>query len=220
MSRRVPRAVSAVALALAWAAAVPPATAQVVNGDFSAGFSGFTSDYLFATSSTEADIFGVRTDPKLFNLNYDSFGDHTTGTGNMMVVNGALVANQTVWSQTIPVAPGASYQFSGWVASAFSGNSAMLVLLANGTQLGAVVVAPTASGNWVNFNRTWNTGAATTTVLRIVDLNTDQSGNDFVLDDFSVVPVPEPTALALAAAAAMGGWVCARYRRGRAQRER
>src|SRR6478672_4045335 len=125
----MPRYPLALAFALALAA---PATAQVVNGDFSAGFSGFTSDYLFATSATQEGVFGVRTDPRLFNVNYDSFGDHTTGTGNMQIVNGATVPNQAVWSEIVTVAPGTDYTFSGWLASAFaaSSNQAMLVLLA------------------------------------------------------------------------------------------
>lgn len=196
----------------------PRLAAQVINGDFSAGFAGFTSDYTFAPSATQEGFFGVRTSPKLFNTNYDAFGDHTTGTDNMMIINGATIANQTVWTETVNVVPGADYIFSGWVASAFPSNSAQIQMSVNGTPLGAAVVAPAQSGIWAGFTRTWNAGASTTAVLRIVDQNIDPSGNDFALDDLRFAPVPEPSSLVLiGAAAAIGCWRVGRTRRPRAQ---
>ncbi len=43
--------------------------------------------------------------------------------------------------------------------------------------------------NWVRFyygsSSGWNSGSATTAVIRIIDLNADLNGNDFGLDDIS-----------------------------------
>src|SRR5436309_3336458 len=117
-------------------------------------------DRMEARITTQEGFFGVRTSPKLFNINYVDFGDHTTGTGNMMVVNGATIPNQKVWTQNVGVVPGAHYVFSGWVATAFPLNSAQILLSGNGTPIGADLVAPTQSAIWAGFTRTWNAGSS------------------------------------------------------------
>src|SRR5262245_23296165 len=87
------------------------ATCQVANGDFSAGNTGFVSGYTYIPSGLGMDPgdYGVRTDPTSLNINWTPFGDHTTGAGNMLLVDGSLAANTTVWSETVAVVPHAAY---------------------------------------------------------------------------------------------------------------
>ncbi len=74
----------------------------IVNGDFEAGNSGFTSDYTYSPGNLNpAGRYAVLTDPNSAHGQATSFGDHTTGYGLMMAVNGANLANQIVWSQTV-----------------------------------------------------------------------------------------------------------------------
>src|SRR5512134_2888610 len=68
----------------------------VVNGDFSGGNTGFSSDYNYVT-----DIAGVQNEmvpegtytvinnPNLVHTGFVACSDHTGGNGNMMVINGA-----------------------------------------------------------------------------------------------------------------------------------
>ena len=85
----------------------------VANGDFSLGNVGFTSSYTWSappsTILLEGD-YSVYTDPHLVHLGFTSFGDHTTGTGNMMIVNGGPTPTD-VWCETIPVLPNTDYDF-------------------------------------------------------------------------------------------------------------
>jgi hypothetical protein len=106
------------------------ASAQIANGDFSAGNSGFTSGYGFVSSgqSTTPGTFGIRTSSQDFNPGYTGFGDHTTGAGNMMLVDGAGSASTIVWQETISVATNTTYLWSAWAAPANGGSPATLHL--------------------------------------------------------------------------------------------
>ena len=189
------------------ALAVSQASANlVVNGDFSAGNSGFISDYTYVipvnnTALWPEGTYSVVTDPNLVHYLWASFGDHTTGTGNMMVVNGAA-SSVSVWQGTLTTAliAGQTYEFSAWVANLFPppvglGTTptapAQLKFSIGGNQIGTSFTAP-GVGVWSEFNATFVAGSAPIAVL---DLNTVPNGNDFVLDDISLVAVPEPTTM-------------------------
>ncbi len=165
----------------------------VVNGDFSAGATGFTGDYIPGVGGTygllsNAGTYAVSTNPLLTHVNFQSFGDHTTGFGNMLVVNGAQFVDQNVWCQTVAVAPNTDYAFSAWLASAVSGSPAELVFTINGVTIGDPLLAPFTTGQWVNFYSVWNSGVSTTATICISNQNNQDSGNDFALDDISFAP--------------------------------
>ncbi len=64
--------------------------AIIINGDFEAGNSGFTSQYTYAPgSNTTEGEYTVRADPQNWNGAFAATPDHTSGSGNMLVVNGA-----------------------------------------------------------------------------------------------------------------------------------
>ena len=157
----------------------------LVNGDFSAGNSGFSSDYIFVSSgqSHTPDTFGVRTNSQDFNTAYTLFGDHTTGGGMMAFFDGYPAPDKVAWSETVLVSTNANYQFSGWATSADPFNPATLHFLINGSAAGPDLSLSTNAGAWTNFVVVWNSGANATATLAIVDQSTVDYGNDFALDD-------------------------------------
>lgn len=189
----------------------------IVNGNFNGGNTGFTSEYDYNTDlEADTDRYAVGSDPQVFNPFFDAFVDHTSGSGNMMVVNGSQTAGKILWSQTVSVTQSTDYSFSVWATSAFNSAPANLTVTINDVQLGDVFGVPATPGDWQAMLRNWNSGGATSAVIKLYDDNTSYIGNDFALDDFSfdVAPVPEPSSLALVALAGGGAW----WKRRRSQR--
>lgn len=196
----------------------------IVNGDFSADNAGFTSEYNFLASGTskQPGSFATRTDPHLFNTDLASFGDHTTGTGKMMVVDGDLAGVLVVWTERLAVMPNTEYHFSAWAASTFETDPAILRFTANDEVLGEDAFLPSETGSWQNFSATWNSGARTQVDLRIFDLRAKSLGNDFALDDISfngpagASTTPEPASvLSFVSGVPLVGWLALRARRRR-----
>ena len=112
--------------------AVAPAAAQnlLTNPGFTAGNSGFTSAYTFVPPpgpDPGAGHYTVGTDNKAFNASFlASYGDHTTGTGNYMIVSAATTAI-TVWQQTVTgLTANKPYKFSFWLLNTYPVNKASL----------------------------------------------------------------------------------------------
>jgi len=162
----------------------------IINGDFSNGNTGFTSAYIYdAVNRTEGEYF-VGTSPNAWNPNAPvSCGDHTNGTGNMMIVNGNPGGAINVWKQQITVQPNTTYAFSTWIQSISPISPAILQFSINGASLGSPFSASTATCYWQQFYSTWNSGNNTTAIISLVNQNVVAQGNDFALDDISFSPV-------------------------------
>ena len=162
----------------------------VVNGDFEAGNVSFTSDYTYCNSSNclqpEA-MYAVGTDPTFYHSAFIG-ADHTTGFGNLMIVNGAGTPNTNVWCQTVTVTPNTQYLFSTWVSSMVANSPAILQFSINGVQLGTAFTAPAFINFWQEFNDSWYSGVNTSATICIVNQNTNLGGNDFGLDDITFSP--------------------------------
>lgn len=159
----------------------------ITNGNFSSGNAGFTSSYAYCNSSgclNPESTYGVGNDPTFLHPGF-SGADHTTGTGQFMVVNGSSTANTNVWCQTVSVSPNTDYEFSTWVTSVSAGSPAMLQFSFNGTNVGSILNAPSTVGTWDQFFYSWNSGSLTSVDICIVNQNTVLGGNDFGLDDIS-----------------------------------
>ncbi len=162
----------------------------VVNGDFESGNTGFTSGYVQGTGGTWGTLsfegtYDISTSPSLSHSNFTPCGDHTSGSGNMMVVNGAGTP-VSVWCQTINVIPNTDYLFSSWATNALNDlNVAQLQFSINGATLGNMFSVTPTGCDWVQFNATWNSGSNTTADICIINQNTAISGNDFAIDDIT-----------------------------------
>jgi len=177
----------------------------VLNGDFESGNVDFTSDYNY--SSTAAPVtcasgnqsygllgcegtYAVLTNPNAGHTNFYSCSDHTTGTGNMLVVNGSNTANTNVWCQTINVIPNTDYLFSAWVTSLENtnvSNVATLHFLIDGIQFGNDFSPSVTACNWQEFSTTWNSGS-NTTIQICIESDVISGNNDYAIDDIFFTP--------------------------------
>ncbi|NII29560.1 T9SS type B sorting domain-containing protein [Pseudoflavitalea sp. X16] len=161
----------------------------IVNGDFSAGNTGFTSQYIYAATNTTEGEYAVGPNPQTWNGAASNCRDHTSGNGNMLLVNGNPIADEKVWTQTVNVIPNTSYAFSTWIQSISEANPAQLQFSINGKDMANAITASMPGCNWLQFYTTWNSGNNTTAQISIVNKNTIRDGNDFALDDISFAQV-------------------------------
>jgi len=161
----------------------------ITNGNFTSGNIGFTSEYEFTANNVTEGQYFVGSNPPAWNSSLNICGDHTSGNGNMMMVNGAPTPNVNVWKQTIAVTPNTNYAFSTWIQALWPPNPAQLQFSINGRDVGELITAPLPVCTWTQFYTTWNSGNNTTAVISIVNKNTQIQGNDFALDDISFAPV-------------------------------
>ncbi|HSZ72762.1 MAG TPA: hypothetical protein VK750_08795, partial [Cytophagaceae bacterium] len=168
-----------------------PVSSLVKNGDFSSGNTQFVSGYTYCSSANCLYPEGNYAIGKNANFYHGNFvgTDHTTGTGNFMIVNGTGVPNTIVWQQTITVKTNTNYNFSSWVSTMDAASPAKLQFEINGVTIGSVFNAPSTTYTWQNFFNTWNSGSATSAVITILNQNTTLNGNDFGLDDISFIEI-------------------------------
>ncbi len=203
-------------VAVGQAAAIP--INLVPNGDFELGNTGFASDYAFApaVNSTEGE-YTVRANPFPWNGAFVSIGDHTSGIGLMYVGNGSPVGGAVVWeSSAIAVAGPTQYFFEAFVNNVCCqggnpygpGSESILEFALSfdggpAQSLGTITTDLNLAGTWEGLSTNWTSGTAGSVVLRLVNQNTVQGGNDFAIDDVffgteSIVnPAPEPAATGL-----------------------
>jgi hypothetical protein len=163
------------------------------NGDFTKGDTGFTSQYGYKTKPEQPGDIVVGANPsKDLASDFASFGDHTTGTGLMLEVDGSTKANQAVWQENLVVTKGNDYIFSAWAASFGQTNGnhtdpepAQLAIYVNGVKLGSTFSVAAKDGQWTRFSSIWDAKASGVVTIKIVDLNVKQLGNNFALDDLA-----------------------------------
>ena len=177
----------------------------IVNGDFEAGNTAFSNDYLYSPANMQpAGTYCVVANPSWVHGAWASFGDHTTGAGLMLVANGDSSPTNCVWRQTVSVSSNTAYLFSGWSASSHPASPGRFNLFINGVQQGSMVDLPSTTGLWQNYSAIWGSEASVNAVLEIRMLSTEAYGNDFVLDDLSFRSVsstaqPPPASIRVAA---------------------
>lgn len=158
----------------------------VTNGDFETGNTGFVSTYTYCNSNNclfplANNGYSVGTNANFFHTLF-SGSDHTTGSGNFMIINGAD-PSRTVWKETINVTANTTYAFGCWISTMIVLSAAQIRFSINGVQLGSIYNAPNQVNLWNQFYVTWNSGANTSATIEIVDVLPVSNGNDFGLDD-------------------------------------
>ena len=174
-------------------------------------FAGVDTDYAYVSwnngllGDDNVEKYAIGTNARFYSHNsivgietgmFD-MGDHTTGNGNYMIVNGTTSEhpeNKRVWEYTVAVTPGIQYQFQAYVTSLYMypyGNAPdyqkpKLQLKINDLNVGSVFTVPwnNNSGQWVQWTRNWTAGNNVTSAkITIVDNCRESNGNDFGLDD-------------------------------------
>lgn len=190
----------------------------VQNGDFSQGITGFTTEYTRNTfSGWDEGVYDVRTNAdEVWHPYFVNNGDHTSGTGNFMAVNGVAKIDggpnfsSLVWEQTITgLEQNTNYFFEAFIMNlcckdgtptgGFPG--ADLYFYANGILLGSG--GSSLAGLWTGISTTWFSAQNSAVTLRILNKSSIYSGNDFGLDDLylgtesTLNPAPEPASMLL-----------------------
>ncbi|HEY4286463.1 MAG TPA: gliding motility-associated C-terminal domain-containing protein [Puia sp.] len=169
-------------------------TNLVANSDFSAGNMGFTSDYAFSADGTQMGSYYVGSNPVTFNSQFRNCTGQTGATGSVLMVNGNQDDKaKTIWSQSIVVQPNRNYAFAVWFQSPVPTNNSFLRFAVNGQIIGKPIQDPGESCNWQQYHTTWNSGAANTVVISILDEASPVPGNIYSLRNISFSPVTMET---------------------------
>lgn len=161
----------------------------VTNGNFEALNTGFYTDLSFLTPTNPSGLqssYGITPNASFWEGTFSPCVDHTfgNGVGNMMVIDGSISGNQTVWKQIISVEKNTNYTFTYYVQSVESNNPAILKSSINGVSLGIDTLSNTTC-LWQQVTATWNAGNDSLATLVIENLNQSGLGNDFAIDDIS-----------------------------------
>ena len=177
-----------------------PATLNLIeNGDFEAGNTGFGSDYDLVTTEghdggndnlgtlDKPEAYAIGTNPYLYHELWSSFGDHTSGTGKMMIVNGSTGTDVSVWFTSTDIIPGTDYTFSFWSRSSYSKAIAEVDVWINGVYQNTFT-GPTES--WAEHSLDWNSGTSNSAKIEFICNTSVYDGTDFALDDISLIGQP------------------------------
>lgn len=161
----------------------------IPNGNFEEGAKRFKTAYKLATTKNGMVPEGTYAVAKeIGDLHHDltTCGDHTSGKGKMLLVNGAIDAERVVWEQQTCVPSMTLLSFSVWVSN--MGSSApWLEVRVNGKAMTNSKDVVIDECDWVELYFQWHSNTDTTVNIQIVNLNTNAGGNDFVLDDIALI---------------------------------
>jgi hypothetical protein len=166
-------------------------TNLVTNGNFSAGNTGFMSEYVYSTNLQPEGNYYVGDNPKNYHGSFCKMDDESLRSpgspigsrGNMLIGNASGDASIKLWSQTIPVTKNTNYTFSFYASSlAGSASSLMFGLYVNCKRTGADVTA-TSNCGWTKYTFQFNSGNLTSVELSIRNMSLQRSGNDIAIDD-------------------------------------
>ncbi|HPF89856.1 MAG TPA: hypothetical protein PLL57_04300, partial [Flavobacteriales bacterium] len=165
-----------------WGEASYPSPQLFPNSDFSAGNTGFSTDFTATTDLSSDGRYWVGTNPNSYHGQF--FG---TGNGNFMIVNsGWPSALWNVYCQTVPVCPGQTYTLSYRTRTLSNATPARLQWWIDGAPVGPEVTLPAFNAGWQTITQNWTSGAGTTANLCLRVMSGEGVGNDFGLDDITM----------------------------------
>ncbi len=157
----------------------------VVNGDFSAGNTGFSSLYTYSSFAWPG-FYGITTNAFTNNSNWCTGGDHTTGSGNFFWVDASnTTTGVLIWSQSFTVQPNTNYIFSCWVNTLDPQGPGTLQFSINNQLIGPLLTAPSTLCTWAQYCVMWNSGSNTGAAVGIANQSVFFAGNDMGIDDIS-----------------------------------
>lgn len=156
-----------------------------VNGDFSQGNTGFGSAYTYNPNTIwNEGTYAVGTNPNAVHPNFGTWGDHTTGNGNYMLVNGSTSGAANLWTQNVAFPPNVTVTMRWWTLT-FVTPPGSLRLRVNGTIIGANAPTPNVAGVWQSTTRTFTSSPSGNNLIALQTVSSALAGNDFGLDDIS-----------------------------------
>lgn len=164
----------------------------VFNGNFEQGNAGFSTSYTYYPI---ADVFGpqasygIVNNPNTWFNPFNACTDHTSGSGQMMVIDGSAFNGGTdaVWCQNISVQSGVDYKFSYWIQSVTNSNILANIQVQIDGLTVATDLAPLGPCTWQVREIFWTSSFTGMASFCLYDLELAGNGNDFALDDISLV---------------------------------
>ena len=188
------------------ALASPAAANLVINGGFESGNTGFTSTYTFVAPLAVPGGGNNMVPENTYTIGTNAFNQHPSWArvgpfagANFLIANGSSSNDAAVWAQTLTgLTIGTTYDFSAWAVnvccnSSFGGTnvSPLIMSAGSGTTFASSGVLG-ATGIWTKFTGSFVAKNTSTNLSIFTDVNA-ASGNDFGLDNISVVAaIPEP----------------------------
>ncbi len=171
-----------------WCQVSYPSGELVTNGNFSAGNTGFTSQFTYSAFSVQNEgYYTVGPNASWYHNQFQG-----TGTGNFLIANAGygswLNGQVNVWCQTIATCPGQTYTFRFWGRTLTNELPARLVWRVNGVLAHwPDFTFPAFSAGWQQFTTTWTAGPGQTSVEVCLHVTSaDGVGDDFGVDDISI----------------------------------
>jgi hypothetical protein len=159
----------------------------VINPAFEDGNTGFTTDYVLWHGGTwGAGAYYITNSPQNAFSAWSAAGDHTTGTGQMLIVDGSGTPDVVFWRQSVPVVTNANYLFSAWMLRFDSDFSPTQYFSINLSPQSPVFPLLTNQPGWQGHGIEWNSGTSTVAVLEL-RLQTGHlgAGNNLAVDDIA-----------------------------------
>ncbi|WP_235902761.1 PEPxxWA-CTERM sorting domain-containing protein [Sandarakinorhabdus oryzae] len=200
--------------------AMPAAASNlVVNGDFEAGNSGFSSSYGYVnaalTNGTSMYPEGVYTVGSNANDYHNLWASvpGQGGSGKYLIVNGATTPT-LLWEQTVGgVTAGSKYFFEAFAVNVccnanYGGANTPSTITFQAVQDNVVTTLNTfttsnIAGLWQGFSNSYTSLSGSAVTLRLINASTEYGGNDFGVDNINFSQtsilggVPEPASWAL-----------------------
>lgn len=171
-----------------WCQVSYPSGELVTNGDFSAGNTGFTSQFTYSAISVQNEgYYTVGPNASWYHNQFQG-----TGTGNFLIANAGygswLNGQLDVWCQTIPTCPGQTYTLRFWGRTLTNELPARVVWRMDGVLAHwPDFTFPAFNAGWQQFTTTWTAGPGQTSVNACLHVTSgDGVGDDFGLDDISI----------------------------------
>lgn len=182
----------------------------LINGDFEAGNTDFQTDYLLFPPITQGH-YTITTNPNSVNREWCNTADHTINGSKMMLIDGSEDITKRIWYESVKVLPNTTYNFSGYAyevgppylppapGTCLGGScgNAILMVKINGQTLVnnfEVFFQDCPANGWVQFQGSWFSGTDVNATVEIYSISGKRVGNDFALDDLSlVIDCPETT---------------------------
>lgn len=166
---------------------IPFGNELILNGDFENGTNDFTSSYSVSCvqGTMPQGSFCITDNSGWFHAGWSNCTTRSN-SGEMMVSDGAIKANEAIWCQTVPVEQNKDYAFSAWLTPVIGTAPPIMQFSINGILLGEPFESNDSPCDWQEFFEIWNSDLSTSAEICIVNQNTTSLGNDFALDNISL----------------------------------
>ncbi len=140
--------------------------------------------------------------PNGFTASTEDINELSTGVYTVTVTDGAcevtgsvsVSPTKSVWSQNVNIVAGSQYSFEMYVQNVIANSPAQLRVFVGSNNIGSIT--PAGVTTWNQFTGSFTATTSGLTEVKIVNENLSPSGNDFGLDDISLIelcPVsPQP----------------------------